>query len=362
MRSTLSHRLVPAGHRRAGAGLLLTVVAITFAAAACSSAPAAPSATSSAALSTNWNTVIAQAKKEGTVTFYGAITTNLLENATKAFTKEYGIKVNLVPLSTTPLEQRITNNLKANQQDADVVNIGDQLTTDTWVQQGIIDTKPDIPAASEWPSQYWQDGVGQITLAVETIAYNTKLVPASEVPTSWTSVLNPEWKGKIGILDPASDDVAQPWQWLYDTYGQSYLTQIKALDPKVYDSGADMLNAVTSGEIDIAVVAHQNLVDSLSAQGAPIASPKLTTEPGWYNQVFMMSSAPHPAAARLLLNFILSKQGQLAINGGGQGVSGLNLPGTVPLPTHFIVPSPTGTLSNLNHLRSLLGLAPVNAS
>ena len=294
------------------------------------------------------------------MTFYGAITTNLLQAATAAFTKEYGIKVNLVPLSTTPLEQRVEDNLKAHQQDADVVNIGDQLTADAWVKQGVIDTNPGIPAASLWPSQYWQDGVGQITLAVETIAYNTKLVPPSEAPTSWTSVLNPRWKGKIGILDPESDDVTQPWQWLYDTYGATYLTQIKALDPKVYDSGTDMLDAVTSGEIDIAVVAHQNGVDALKAQGAPIASPNLSTESGWYNQVFMMSSAPHPAAARLLLNFILSKEGQLAINGGGEGVSGLKLAGAVPLPPHFVVPSPTLTLSDLNHLRSLLGLAPVN--
>ena len=317
----------------------------------------------SAATSSNWSTVVAAAKKEGTVTFYAGISPIGLERIDNAFTKQYGIKVNLVQLSSIPLIQRLEDNLKAHKQDADVVNFGDPPTLADFIEQGgIINENPDIPAASYWPAKYYSHGVGVIDVAVTTIAYNTKLVPASEAPKSWQDLLNPRWKGQIGIFDPSSINAAEPYQYLYDAYGASYLKGLAAQDPKDYSSGADQAQALASGEIKIAAVTQFTTDQPLISQGAPIKLvPNLDTS-GWEGSVFAMASAPHPAAARLLLNFILSKAGQSAQLGGETGVSAINAPGTISVPAKFTVPDWLAVQNNLADIRSLLGLPPLASS
>jgi iron(III) transport system substrate-binding protein len=345
--------------------LLTAITLLTATATACSSSSSGGTSSTSgaSAASGDWNSVVAAAKKEGKVTFYAGIPSDLLKNIDDAFTKKYGIKVNLVQLSTIPLIQRLENNIKAHQQDADVVNFGDPATLATFLKQGnIIDESPNVPDSSYWPSKYYSHGVGVIDVAATTIAYNTKLVSAADAPTSWQDLLNPKWKGQIGIFDPTSVNAAEPYEYLYETYGADYLKGLAANSPKDYMSGSDQASALASGEIKVAAVVQLTTVAPLEAQGAPIKTVPNLDSAGWVGSVFAMASAPHTAAAKVLLDFILSKEGQSSFLGNNVGVSALNLPGTIPLPAKFSIPDPSKTQDDLNHLRSLLKLPPLSNS
>jgi iron(III) transport system substrate-binding protein len=335
------------------------VIVATLSATACSSGGSSGnnSAGSSSSSSGNWNSVVAQAKQEGTVSLFAGLPSNQLEALVSAFQKAYGIKVDLVQLSTVPLLERIQNDNKANIHEMDVAEFGDPASLASFLKQNIvINQNPDVPNAALWPSKYYSQGTAVSELEATTIAYNKNLVPASQAPTSWEDLTNPKWKGQIGIFDPSSVNAAQPFEYLYETYGSGYLKALGQQDIKDYSSGSDQLAALASGEIKIAAIAQLPNVEPLIAEHAPVALVQNIPTPGFVSNFYVAQGAPHPAAARVLLNFIMSKAGQQSYLAPNIGVSPIDVPGAIPTPAQFVVANAAKTAENLNTMRSLLGL------
>ncbi len=103
-------------------------------------------------------------------------------------------------------------------------------------------------------------------------------------------------------------------------------------------------------------------IEPLIQKGAPVAEVQNIPEPGWHNVWLVVQNAPHPAAARVLLNFIMSVAGQQAYLQPNIGVSAISAPNTLPAPKQFYVADPTKTASNLASIRSTLGLPPLATS
>jgi iron(III) transport system substrate-binding protein len=335
------------------------VAAALLALAACSAGPSSSTSSSGNSTSGNWNSVIAQAKQEGQVIFYAGLPSAQLNSMADAFQRTYGINVKLVELSTVPTIQAIENGAKAHQKIADVVDFGDPATLAQFIKQGnIIDATPDVPSASLWPSKYFSNGTVVPEVHAVAMAYNTNLIPASQAPKTWQDLLNPKWKNEIGLFDPSSVDAAQGLQALENDYGAGFIKALGAQNLKDYASGTDEAAALTSGEIKIAI-GILNILQLLVNQGAPVAIPPGLDGQGFDTVTFVAQSAPHPAAARLFLNFIMSTEGQLSFLGDDSGISPINLPGTIPLPKNFTMANPVQTANNLNTLRSMLNLPPL---
>ena len=148
-------------------------------------------------------------------------------------------------------------------------------------------------------------------LSVFTIAYNTNLVRKADVPASYDGLLDPKWKGKLGI--EADDN-----NWLMTVTGAlgaerapKLLRDIVARNGISVRKGHSLMaTLVVSGEVPVALTAYVDEVDALKKTGAPIdyafAAPTVAMPTG----VGVFKRAPHPHAAVLFADYLLSEEGQ----------------------------------------------------
>jgi len=293
-------------------------------------ASAAPPAGPKKLTAAQWNAIVAKAKQEGSVTIYtiGA-PTGYAAMAAK-FKQIYGITVNV--------NRQVDNTLVAQ---INAEESTGKAVADIWVATA----KPFILGALE--HKWLVDAVGPNFFAKRYdrtkmligkawimgssllgIGWNTQAVPGGV--TDMTDFLKPEFKGKLGIPDPRIAPTNVDWyHWAEETYGSSFLTKLAAQDPKVYGSSLTAMQAVASGEIIGATQAAGSAFVSLKAAGAPVAYALPNKGKAWNaaNIGMILKQAPHPNAAQVLANFLLSPTGQ-ALAQQGLGALYPNIPGT----------------------------------
>jgi iron(III) transport system substrate-binding protein len=160
------------------------------------------------------------------------------------------------------------------------------------------------------------------------VAWNTQGFPqgVKDMP----DFLNPVFKGKLGIPDPRISPANVDWyMWLQSVYGNDFLTKLAAQNPIVYGSSLTEAQAVGSGEIVGATQAAGSTALQLQAAGAPVQY-RLPDKGNAWNSGYIgmiLKQAPHPNAAQVLANFLISPSGQ-ALASQGLGALYPNIPGT----------------------------------
>jgi ABC-type Fe3+ transport system substrate-binding protein len=157
-------------------------------------------------------------------------------------------------------------------------------------------------------------------LAIVFMIYNPSLLPASQVPTSWASLANPIYNGKIDFQSAASLSItAAEFYYLYETMGNSsgqwtnLMKGIAANHPSLPSTAGAAESAVLNGQAKIGIDTLDSYVTAL--KGDPSAPLKIVDlEPLVYTPgvVAITSNAPHPAMAKLVEAWLISPQGQLA--------------------------------------------------
>ena len=160
-------------------------------------------------------------------------------------------------------------------------------------------------------------------LNVGSFAYNTDLVKPGEVPKSWDDLLDPKWKGKIGMQDPktggggAHSFVVR----MHGLWGEAkWKKYMDAMGKQISKYGRyfQVREALASGEVAIQFVAYADFTEPLKQKGAPINWS--TPDPMLFLGLSAGVSkfAPHPNAGRLLLNFLISEEAQKIIADAGK--------------------------------------------
>ena len=305
---------------------LATVLATAaFFLAACGSATststsgAASTASAAPGVALPSATIIAQAKSEGTVVWYAGFGANDLTPIGNAFTKQYGIRVQIVALPGSELETKISAEEQAGSVEADVLTAPLSPFFASGFTSGTV--KPitsSLPAISRnYPANAFADN-GRFainTIIPVLMAYNSNDLSSSELPKTYADLGKPFFKNKIAAFDPSLDiGGVEFYDAILRKYGQGALNALGSNDIKFYSSPAAVLQAVASGEQQIAISATAGAVAALTNSGAPLKtiSPpfQVATEFGSVE----VGHAPHPAAAQLLLSWIYSSAGQKAIN------------------------------------------------
>jgi ABC-type Fe3+ transport system substrate-binding protein len=257
------------------------------------------------------------AKKEGQLFFYSAMIANqALRPIAEAFMKKYPfVKVSYWRGDSEDILTKVLAEAKANNVVGDVVEgtgVGELA-----VQAKVVD-RYFTPEISAYPEKY-RDKDGQWTptrLSYFGIAYNTNLVPAHQVPNSYEDLLKPEYKGKmawrIGSSSGAPLFITNLWNAWGNEKAMAYLQKLK--DQRIINFGSGsartLVDRVVAGEYAIAlqIFAHHPLISK--AKGAPvdakIFSPVATTAA----TMVIPKGIKHPHAALLLVDFLLSKDGQ----------------------------------------------------
>jgi iron(III) transport system substrate-binding protein len=296
--------------------LLAVAAAIAVAAAAVAQSATAPKA-AGPATKAQWAKILAAAKREGTVTIYSSQNPIYLADFAKKFQDKYGIKVTVNRQIDSVLVQQLTAEHGTNKVQADVY---------------ITATKAHILGAQQKQNNWATDAVGP---ALYAKAYNRKIfakpLKAAIVginvncigwnTSQWSTkindfrdVLNPRLKGRIGVIAPSAFSIIDFYHWIEENYGKNYLPQLAALEPKIYTSALPMTQATASGEIAVGIFDATSALD-LKEQGAPIDCTIVKGNKTWNIswQGIVLRKAPHPNAAQVVFNYMLTKEGQAAV-------------------------------------------------
>lgn len=257
--------------------------------------------------------LITAAKAEGELTFYGDANETTLQTWTQAFTREYGITVNILRLPGSQLFQRFAQEMSAGQYQADIFSIADRVSMDNAVEQGwIAEYTPAggalYPEDQSSAGYYYpvQNGYFQ------TVAYNTDLLSADEIELIREDPIaaagDPVFEGRVGVNMPQSSQQAAAFYYRLaegdgaDDYGWDALEAIADNKPLFYSS-ATLVQNLIAGEYAVAVALTDSLAAPQVIAGAPIefVYPKLTT--GGYFATGVVENAQHPNAARLFMEW-----------------------------------------------------------
>jgi iron(III) transport system substrate-binding protein len=265
------------------------------------------------------------AKREGQVTYYTARTTTTANTIAKKASEALGIKVNIVRLASTLIFNRAVQEFDAGINAADVI---DTSVTEHFVamkKKGMLQpftpasiakfAKPDYYDAEH----YWH--ASQIGLGA--INYNPQLV--KDPPRSWKELTDPKYKDKLvqGHVKASGTSLLIDY-WLVKLYGWDYFKGLQKNNVMTHQS-CDQTNIVASGERPILMCDHQITVP---AQGRSLPVETVFPEDGVIAQIggmAVLKKAPHPNAAKALVDWCLSAEGQQAYVDAGL-LSALNDP------------------------------------
>jgi iron(III) transport system substrate-binding protein len=246
--------------------------------------------------------LVEKAKKEGAVTLYTSM--QLVDSGplTQAFEKKYGIKVNLWRASGEKVAQRAITEAQGNRFEVDVAET-DGAQMEILHREGQL-APLQAPSLKDIPPGI----VPSHRLYV--LAYNTKLVSPADVPKTYEDLLDPKWAGKIGLESADVAWFAAVTKAMGEQKGLAFFRKFAAARPSLRSGHTLMAELVAAGDMSMAVDAHVQGIARLKDKGAPIEWKALQPSFGQPSSVGVAKRAPHPNAAQLLADFILSREGQ----------------------------------------------------
>jgi len=253
------------------------------------------------------------ARKEGKVVWYSSTPIALAQKIATAFEDKYGIKVELFRSGGSAILGRYMQERKARRNDADVLTASDPVAYAALAKEGaFVAFNPDgyehIPADLRDPDGYY---IAQ-RLNVISIYGRTDIIPADQLPKSWDALLDPKYKGKLVMSNP-SFTVLQlaVVASMVKLRGWEYYEKMQANDVMIVKGGQQINDMVNRGERPIAGGTDGSYaIDGIKA-GRPIEN--IIPAEGTFivpAPTAVIKGSPHPEAAKLLAEFMISKEVQ----------------------------------------------------
>jgi iron(III) transport system substrate-binding protein len=253
--------------------------------------------------------LVTKAKAEGKVAFYANITA--VEPIMEAFTKAYGVKGEYTRISTAKFVATAVTEHAAGKLMADVLQAPIPIL-DMLKDKGILASyrSPMAAAYPDWASK--DDKIQLFGIEYVALIYNKELVKPADVPKRYEDLTDPKWRGKIVMANPTTHATTISWlvgmkEQVFNSE-EAWLKFVKGLaanKPMFVASFGPTPAPVESGEKLIAISMPKYIITKAPAplDWARVSQPLLGTPRG----ISVASSAPHPNAARLFVDYWLSK-------------------------------------------------------
>jgi ABC-type Fe3+ transport system substrate-binding protein len=275
------------------------------------------------------------AKKEGEVVWYTSLIVNqVVRPLVAAFNKKYpGVEVKYARGDSGPNAIKVINEARAGKVEGDVFD--GIATTPPLLQAGLVEkfTASDAgkyPPALRDPDGRWN----ALVVYFLTPGINTQAVGKDEIKTA-ADLLDPKWKGKIAwSTDPWSGSavyVGSVLQTMGEDKGMAFLRALAKQDiVNVEATNRAILDQVILGQYAIALSIFNHHVAISAQKGAPVAWLKVEPISAPFHSIGLVKNAPHPNAGKLLIDFLLSQEGQQAFADAGYLPAMPSVPAKVP--------------------------------
>ncbi|MBA2690419.1 MAG: ABC transporter substrate-binding protein [Burkholderiales bacterium] len=258
--------------------------------------------------------LISQAKKEGGLTLYTTLNLKDAAPLVEAFEKKHAVKVTLWRSGDQKVVQRVIAEARAGKHAVDVLE-GNGPGMEMLYRENLLEEFYS-PAFSDIPKEAFprHRHYAPDNFLFFVMGYNTQLVKPDEVPNSYEDLLQPKWIGKLGIEESDIDWFAAVAKAMGEEKGLAYFKKLAAMKPQLRTGHTLMAELVAAGEIPIALTLYNQSVEGLKKKGAPIDWKPLPPAFGRTDGIGVARHAPHPHAALLFVDFVLSKEGQQIIH------------------------------------------------
>ena len=276
--------------------------------------------------------LLAAARKEGAITFYTTIAEKDLVTIVRPFEKKHHIKIDIWRAGTDKVLQRTLSEAAARRFEVDAIHFGSP-EMEALHREKILQPVASphfkelipgaVPAHREWVATI---------LSVWVQAYNTNLIKREDLPRSYRDLLDPKWKGKLGI-----EAKNQEWFWtvseeLGGDAGIKFFRELVARNGMSVRQGHSLLtNMVASGEVPLALTVYNYLAEGAKQKGAPVDWFAIEPAVARSNAIGIARRAPHPNAALLFHDYMITEAQQYFVS--------LDY-----VPTNASVPSPLKSL------------------
>lgn len=260
------------------------------------------------------NADVAKAEAEGEVLFYThdgeAGASAVVEGFNKAYPK---IKANYLRAQNGALYNKILSERGAGRFSVDAIQFSEIGTAIDFQKKGGFEQYAS-PQFAAYDSKYESNPPGFWTWSGVTfagIAYNTDRVKPEEAPKTWKDLLDPKWRNAISVKQATSGMQFAQWYALRKDFGDDYWKEFAKQRPKGFDARAQLFDRLAKGDDKVCALAEYAGYELYHQKGAPIAYvmppaglPVTPTCAG------VVSKAPHPEAAKLFIDWLLSPAGQ----------------------------------------------------
>ena len=260
------------------------------------------------------------AKREGAFVYYSISAAELIASYVKGFTTRYPfIKGEFYRGSGNQLVVRTMMEHRTGRLAADVISVGTENVMA--LKRSGIWTRYHSPEAQNYPrEQYDKDGYFHAdSLGLATIAYNRDLVKKEDAPKSYNDLLDPKWKGSLTIdLEPERAMLTWLSAW-GEAKTRDYVQKLLANGASVRRGHTLQGQLLCAGEFKIAVEVYPDGILRMKQRGCPaeIVFPNPTPAIAGGNYGINVN-APHPHAAALFVDFVLSADGAKILSGTGR--------------------------------------------
>lgn len=279
-----------------------------------------------------WNSTLATAKKEGKVVVYSTSGSEVRRAFNDVFTRKYGIDLEMVVAKGAEVSNKVLSERRAGLYMVDVYVGGSTTIITALKPAGSLD--PILPALIvpevTDPNVWWEKRIPvtvdrekkyilqySATLNLREILMNGDLVKEGEL-TSYYELLQPKFKEKIAIMDPIT--AGRGLKWFGSLIASNsipidYMRQLARQEPLITRNDRLGVEWLARGRYMVGIALAVDPIKEFMEAGFNLREtsfkedvPRITA-PGGGN-VSLMNKAPHPAAAKVFLNWMLSKEGQ----------------------------------------------------
>jgi iron(III) transport system substrate-binding protein len=254
------------------------------------------------------------AKKEGKLLWYTSLTGGPNLEVPKAFEAKYpGIKADVYRGDSDALISRVLQEAQAKRYLVDAIEttfpilkvMQDYKLLAMYFSPYLAQYPDEVKEKADKGLVYWAtDRESYIGLA-----YNTNVIPANAAPKKFDDLLKPELKGKIGFA--TSDTGSRVIGAMLATRGTEFVQKLKSQDLALHAvSGRAILDMVISGELGVSPTVFLSHSRVSISKGAPIKWVAMDVVPTNAGGVAFPVNAPHPHAALLFCDYLLSPEGQ----------------------------------------------------